>query len=146
MKKIYAIDDDFIEMRLDKWIKKNISDIPQSLIEKNIRKGNIKVNNKKEKSSYKLKKNDQVILHNFSFLSQKHKKITTQVLVFGCSFKKIELKIADIKGPKLIITRVLATFVFSKDIMKVILPKSKRIAFITPANPISKQTSKNFLL
>jgi len=77
MKNIYSIKDVFVNMRLDKWIKKNISDIPQSLIEKNIRKGNIKVNNKKEKSSYKLKKNDQVILHNFSFLSQKHKKITT---------------------------------------------------------------------
>ena len=39
-----------------------------------------------------------------------------QVLISGFSFKKIELNIADIKGPKLIITRVLATLVFSKDI------------------------------
>ena len=77
MKNIYLIKDDFVEMRLDKWIKKNISDIPQSLIEKNIRKGNIKINNRKEKSSYKLKKNDQVVLYNFSFLSGKNKKKTT---------------------------------------------------------------------
>ena len=28
---------------------------------------NIKINNRKEKSSYKLKKNDQVVLYNFSF-------------------------------------------------------------------------------
>jgi len=77
MKKIYSVKDDFIGMRLDKWIKKNISDVPQSLIEKNIRKGNIKINNKKEKSSYKLKKNNQVILYNFSFFSKKHKKKTT---------------------------------------------------------------------
>ena len=73
MKKIYAIDDDFIEMRLDKWIKKKISNVPQSLIEKNIRKGNIKVNNKKTKSSYNLKKNDKVVLYNFDYSSQKHK-------------------------------------------------------------------------
>ena len=52
MKNIYQVKDDFTEMRLDKWIKKNISDIPQSLIEKNIRKGNIKIHSKKEKSSY----------------------------------------------------------------------------------------------
>ena len=61
-------------MRLDRWIKKNISDIPQSLIEKNIRRGNIKINNKKEKSSYKLKKNDKINLYNFNYLSKKHKK------------------------------------------------------------------------
>ena len=69
MKHTYPIKDDFVEMRLDKWIKKNISDIPQSLIEKNIRRGNIKINNKKEKSSYKLKINDRVILYNFTFTS-----------------------------------------------------------------------------
>ena len=56
MKNSYLIKGDHISMRLDRWIKKSISDIPQSLIEKNIRKGNIKINNKKKKSSYKLKK------------------------------------------------------------------------------------------
>ncbi len=77
MKSIYSINDDVAAMRLDKWIKKNISDIPQSLVEKNIRKGNIKINNKKEKSSYKLKKDNQIILYNFSFFSKMHKKKTT---------------------------------------------------------------------
>jgi len=74
MKNSYLINGDFISMRLDRWIKKNISDIPQSLIEKNIRRGNIKINNKKEKSSYKLKKNDKINLYNFNYLSKKHKK------------------------------------------------------------------------
>ena len=72
MKNNYLINGDYISMRLDRWIRKNVSDIPQSLIEKNIRKGNIKINNKKEKSSYKLKKNDKVILYNFNFLNKKH--------------------------------------------------------------------------
>ncbi len=53
MKNTYSVKEDFVNMRLDKWIKKNISDVPQSLIEKSIRKGNIKINNKKEKSSKK---------------------------------------------------------------------------------------------
>ncbi|MDC0231692.1 RluA family pseudouridine synthase [Pelagibacteraceae bacterium] len=74
MKKSYLINGDFISMRLDRWIKKNISDIPQSLIEKNIRQGNIKINNKKEKSSYKLQKNDKIFLYNFNYSSKKHKK------------------------------------------------------------------------
>ena len=34
-------------MRLDRWIKNNIGKYPQSLLEKSIRKGKIKLNKKK---------------------------------------------------------------------------------------------------
>ena len=51
MKKVFSVDTDFINSRFDKWFKKKVCDIPQSLIEKNLRKGNIKVNYKKKKSS-----------------------------------------------------------------------------------------------
>ena len=44
------------------------------LTEKNIRKGKIKVNNKKKKSSYKLQENDQIIVYNFNFTTNKNKK------------------------------------------------------------------------
>ena len=74
MKKIYTIKIDYVETRLDRWFRKNISQVPQSLIEKNLRKGNIKVNNKKIKSSYKLQKNDQIILYNIVFSGQKNVK------------------------------------------------------------------------
>ena len=74
MKKIFSVKDEFINSRLDRWLRKNISDIPQSLIEKNIRKGKIKVNNKKTKSSYKLNKNDIVVFHNLNFTENKNKK------------------------------------------------------------------------
>ena len=67
MKKIFSVDDDFINARLDRWFKRNVCVIPQSLIEKHIRKKKIKVNNKKEKSSYKLKKNDQIYVYDFNF-------------------------------------------------------------------------------
>ena len=56
MNKIFIIKKEFAETRLDRWFKRNVYESPQSLIEKHIRKGNIKVNNKREKSSYKLKK------------------------------------------------------------------------------------------
>ena len=72
MKKIYQVNNDFINSRLDKWFKKNISNVPQGLIEKNIRKGNIKINKKKQKSSYKLKKNDTISLYNISFSPNKN--------------------------------------------------------------------------
>ena len=43
----YSIPADHDGMRLDKWVKKNISQLPQSLIEKYLRIGKIKVNKKK---------------------------------------------------------------------------------------------------
>ena len=42
-------------MRIDRWIRNIIKKIPQSLIEKNLRKCKIKLNGKKVKSSYKIK-------------------------------------------------------------------------------------------
>ncbi len=67
MHKSYKIDNLSIGLRIDKWIKIHIGKLPQSLIEKSIRKGNIKLNNKKVKSSTKLKFNDELSLHNFNY-------------------------------------------------------------------------------
>ena len=75
MKKSFLVTNDFINSRLDRWFRKNVCDVPQSLIEKNIRKGNIKINHKKKESSYKLMKSDQIIVYNINFTANKHKKI-----------------------------------------------------------------------
>ena len=34
-------------MRIDRWLRKNLGELPQSYIEKNLRNGKIKINNKK---------------------------------------------------------------------------------------------------
>ena len=73
MKK-FLVEDDSIDTRLDRWFKRKIHDVPQSFIEKNLRKGNIKVNKIKSKSSYKLKKNDQIYVSDFKFAASKSKK------------------------------------------------------------------------
>ena len=73
MKK-FLVEDDFINTRLDRWFKRKIHDVPQSFIEKNLRKGNIKVNKKKNKSSYKLQKDDQIYISDFKFTTSKSKK------------------------------------------------------------------------
>jgi Pseudouridylate synthases, 23S RNA-specific len=52
------IDKSSVEMRIDRWIKTHIGKIPQALIEKSLRKGKIKLNGKRIKSSTKLKLND----------------------------------------------------------------------------------------
>ena len=67
MKKSFNVDSTYNEMRIDRWIRNNLGKIPQGLIEKNLRNGKIKLNNKKIKSSHKVKTNDQVNILNFQF-------------------------------------------------------------------------------
>ncbi len=54
-------------MRIDRFLRNHFGQIPQSLIEKNLRNGKIKLNKKKIKSSKKVKLNDQIELYNFKF-------------------------------------------------------------------------------
>ena len=65
-------------MRLDRWIRNKIGKVPQGLIEKNLRNGKIKLNNKKVKSKHKVKCNDNVSFYNFKFESKDNKKINYQ--------------------------------------------------------------------
>ncbi len=74
MKNLFFIDHDFVNSRLDKWFKKKVCNVPQSFIEKNLRKGNIRINNKKAKSSYKVQKNDKVLVKNFDLIKRIDKK------------------------------------------------------------------------
>ena len=67
MKKVINVDNTFSGMRIDRFLRKYFINIPQSLIEKNLRNGKIKLNKKKIKSSNKLKNNDIIELHNFDY-------------------------------------------------------------------------------
>ena len=67
MKKSYIVDSTCDSMRIDRWIRHKIGKIPQSLIEKSLRAGKIKINKKKIKSSYKIKINDKIDLFNVNF-------------------------------------------------------------------------------
>ena len=64
MKKSYIVHSTCNDMRIDRWIRYSIGKVPQSLIEKNLRSGKIKLNKKKIKSSYKIKTNDKIDLFN----------------------------------------------------------------------------------
>ena len=65
MKKTINVDDTYAGMRIDRFLRKHFDNIPQSLIERNLRSGKIKLNKKKIKSSTKLQINDFIELHNF---------------------------------------------------------------------------------
>jgi len=54
-------------MRIDRWIRKNLGEIPQGFIEKQLRNGKIKINKKKVKGSFKIKTNDKIDIFNFKF-------------------------------------------------------------------------------
>ena len=66
MKKFILDDKNYDNVRLDRWLKNNFSSLNQGFIEKNLRKGNIKINKKKISSGYKLKLNDEIQIYNYS--------------------------------------------------------------------------------
>ena len=47
MKKLINVDKTFDGMRIDRFLRNHFGQIPQSLIEKNLRNGRIKLNKKK---------------------------------------------------------------------------------------------------
>ena len=67
MKKSYIVDSTSNDMRIDRWIRHTFGQLPQGLIEKNLRAGKIKLNKKKIKSSYKIKTDDIINLFNLNF-------------------------------------------------------------------------------
>ena len=67
MIKSYIVDSTYDKMRLDRWLRNKIGNIPQSLIEKSLRSGKIKINKKKVKSSFKVKTNDKIDIFNLNF-------------------------------------------------------------------------------
>ena len=67
MKKSFNVDSTFNNMRIDRWIRNNLGKFPQSLIEKSLKTGKVKLNNKKVKSSHKVKTDDNISLFNFEY-------------------------------------------------------------------------------
>ncbi len=92
MKKSYIVESIYNNMRIDRWIRNNIEKIPQGLIEKSLRNGKIKINNKKVKSSFKIKFQDRIDFYNFKYekiLKEKNTKNTQSNTVIKSTEKKI---------------------------------------------------------
>ncbi len=67
MIKNFIVESTYNNMRLDRWLRNKIGKIPQSLIEKSLRSGKIKINKKKKRSSYNIKTGDKIEIFNFTF-------------------------------------------------------------------------------
>ena len=65
MKKTINVESTYAGMRIDRFLRKHFDTIPQSLIERSLRSGKIKLNKKKIKSSTKIQINDLIELYNF---------------------------------------------------------------------------------
>ena len=69
----FVVKRDYHNARLDRWFKHNVSDLPQSFLEKLIRKNKIKVNKKKTKTKYRVQFNDIIEVFNFDKIERKNK-------------------------------------------------------------------------
>ena len=67
MKKTLNVEKTFNDMRIDRLLRNHLGKIPQGLIEKSLRNGKIKLNNKKVKSSKKVFYGDKINLFNFTY-------------------------------------------------------------------------------
>ena len=67
MIKSFCVDQTYNDMRLDRWIRKKFGNLPQGFIEKNLRNGKLKLNQKKVKSSQKVKTGDKLNIYNLNF-------------------------------------------------------------------------------
>jgi len=80
MLKKFIVDKDYHNSRFDKWFKQNVFNIPQSLIEKIIRKNKVKVNKKKTKTSYRVQFHDIIEIYGINKIksNDRSKKIKYQ--------------------------------------------------------------------
>ena len=67
MIKNLVVDSTHNNMRLDRFLRNKLGKLPQSLIEKNLRTGKIKLNKRKTKSSVKVRTDDKINLFNLNF-------------------------------------------------------------------------------
>ncbi len=74
MKQTFRVDRSFDNCRVDRWIRNNYKNIPQSLLEKCLRIGKIKINKRKVKSSHKVKINDLIEIFDLNIKDNLNKK------------------------------------------------------------------------
>ena len=92
MIKIFIIDKDTADQRLDKFLKRSFNSLSQSFIEKNLRKKNILLNQHLTKSNQIIKVDDKITIKNFSTeVYQKFKKNQSTIKInksYITNFKK----------------------------------------------------------
>ena len=78
------------KIRFDRWFKEEILNLPNSLIQRLLRKNKIKVNNKRVKSSFRLTNGDEVSVFNLS--NYKATDLKKKLNIYPQQKKKVDLK------------------------------------------------------
>ncbi len=78
MPKTFTVDNDYHNSRFDRWFKAKVINLPQSLIQKLLRKNKIKVNRKKPKTSDRLQRGDIVEVFDISKFKKNEKQSITK--------------------------------------------------------------------
>ena len=60
----FIVNKNYNNSRFDKWFKEEVINLPNSLLQKLLRKNKVKINNKKIKSSFRLTAGDHVFIYN----------------------------------------------------------------------------------
>jgi len=58
----FKVDEDNDGARLDRWTKRFLPDVPHSMLNRMLRKGQMRVNGKKVEANFRLKKGDEIVL------------------------------------------------------------------------------------
>jgi len=82
------VEKDYHDARFDRWFKAKVLNLPQSLIEKIIRKNKIKINRKKTKTSYRVQEGDIVEIYDISKFKVNEK---TKILKYKPSRKEVDI-------------------------------------------------------
>ena len=138
--------------RFDKWFKEEVINLPNSLIQKLLRKNKIKVNNKKIKSSFRLTEGDNISIFNLSKYKPTDLKEKIKYLPSTKESKKLESFVIYNDNDYIVINKPRGIAVQSgtnnlKNIVDT-LKKTKHFEYSKPyiVHRLDKETSGIFLL
>jgi len=84
----YTVEKDYHNSRFDRWFKAKVINLPQSLIEKIIRKNKIKINRKKPKTAHRLQHGDIIEIYDISKFKVSDR---PQILKYKPSRKEVDV-------------------------------------------------------
>ncbi len=78
MPQMFTVDNDYHNSRFDRWFKAKVINLPQSLIQKLLRKNKVKVNRKKPKTSDRLQRGDIIEVYDIGKFKINEKQTITK--------------------------------------------------------------------
>ncbi len=152
MQEKFIVTKNYNNIRFDRWFKEEIKNLPNSLIQKLLRKNKIKVNDKKIKSSFRLNEGDKVSIFNLSNYKPTNLNKKIQYLPSRVEKNKLESFVIYDDAEYIVINkpRGIAVQSGTKNLKNIIdtLKKTKYFQFTKPyiVHRLDKETTGIFLI